>query len=464
MMMRRAGGGDAVVDVVNAEETSGVDLLPPTRPNNACESRSLVDLMHTDALEKSHLYLSGGGGCERLYLPRRGSHPSLDEYLRGIPRVVSRASELTADGRGIGTTAAAAAAAGARCLNVLQGEVAHATSLQADCLVSADATTCHVVALRSSSGAAACSNITSASVVPPLCSLAHIDKDYDSCLEAMVVEHLHYHETKRSAAAIAKVVDDDSFGFFVDEEEYQVPLNDFAAKVNESSAGFLPLPLERRKTRNASLPDLHKELIEMELHMVGGFLDKDGASQRLSTALVERFSDLAAKYESRGLRISLSTAAVSCLNNDDDRGGPVHRGLGMDTRTGRVFAIQDVLPTHLQGPAVEIRSARAAFGHGPSASLSVIHTARSDCLRVEPFSYRADPHLSALLLNFSDAMLLRVASTSPDQESDNFCTNFRRTVSFVSTVPPETVFGHQGRTQPLVYSRSSTCLNEWVVV
>lgn len=482
--------------VIATEKTITTDAVLPIMIS---KTRSCVQLMHNnmnddddDNLEPSSLFLSGsvGDNRERLLLPRRGSLSCpMDEYLSRIPRVVSRARELHASAaadefwgvvpqqqqpRNLEESAESSLL---RCLNVLQGEVAHASSLQADCLVSAEATTCHVVALRSTSSR--CDG--GASV--PLCSLAHIDRVYDSCLEAMVKEHLQHHEKNHSNSKESVV--DESFGFFMDDEEFELPLNDVAGtadKTNNSS--FLPQPPPRQQ-RTASMPEEMMQqppMIEMELHMVGGFLDKEGTSQQLSTSLVERFSDLAEKYRDR-VRISLSTAAISCMNNnnssDDENNndvkgggsGPVNRGLGIDTRTGQVFAVKSALPAHLEGPAVELRSARASFCCEESSEscpssrkkLAVIHDASSEHIRVEPFSYKADPEWN-VLLKVSDQVLLNVTSTSPDQESDAFCSNFRRTLSFVSTVPPETVFGHHsdGLQRPLVYSRSSTNLNEWV--
>jgi Protein N-terminal asparagine amidohydrolase len=394
------------------------------------KSRSCLQLNESEELEPSSLFLSSN---ERLFLPRRGSVSGpIDEYLSRIPRVVSRADELNASATELLLHERVEAS---RCLNVLQGEVAHASTLQADCLVSAEATTCHVVALRSTSG----------STSVPLCSLAHVDQVYDSCLEAMVKEHLQHHENPILAES-----HDEAFGFFMDEDEveYETPLNDN----NDNTSSFIPRPLERR---TASMPAMHGP-IEMELHLAGGFLDKEGTSQQLSTSLVEHFSDLAEKYRGR-LRISLSTAAISCMNHDEDQ-GPVNRGLGIDTRSGQVFAVNSALPAHLEGPAVEIRSARAFCCADAAPTLAVIHDTNSAHIRVEPFAYKADPELN-VLLDVPDDVLLTFTSTSPDQESEHFCTNFRRTLSFVNTVPPETVFGH-GR--PLVYTRSSTNLNEWV--
>jgi hypothetical protein len=302
-----------------------------------------------------------------------------------------------------------------------------------------------------------------------LVSLAHVDKAYDSCLEVMVKEHLHHHD---KATAIEE--GEDEFGFFMEEDEEEleqlVPLNDTSSQqevpLNDvfiepqqqqglSSGSFLPNP-NFEPERGTSMPCL-TEPIEMELHMMGGFLDKDGTSQQLSTLLVERFNYLAEKYKGR-LRMSLSTAAISCMNSTEDS-KPVHRGFGIEIATGEVFPVKSTLPAHLEGPAVDIRSARA-FCEEAGHTLAIIHDTSSEHgqVRVHPFQYKAAEELN-VLLTVPDDVLLSVTSTSPDDESDQFCRNFRRTLSFVNTVPPETTFING---KPLVFSRSANNLNEWI--
>jgi hypothetical protein len=429
-----------------------------------------------DDLEVSNLFL--GGSSERLILPRRGSMTKLDEYLSGIPRVVSRAGEVLAMreadcssllSQQLGdrpqqllSSSLPLPSPRRRCLNVLQGEMAHVSAHQADVVVSAEATTCHVVALRSTK---------SASV--PLVSLAHVDQVYDACLEDMLKEHIEHHADEDKNKNQAQEADDD-FGFFMEEEdEHDEQLLEVSSNTSQS---YLP-GLSGDHHRATSMPNLlhviDQEPIEMELHMVGGYLDKEGASQQLSTALIERFNELAYKYRNK-LKISLSTAAISCMNNENETTTttsndhdsvithrPRSRGLGIDTRTGEVFPVKGILPVHLEGPALEVRSARAFAeeASNTASSLAVIHDKMciDGEIRIQPFRYERRDELD-ILLQVPDDVLLSVTSTSPDQESDRFCTNFRRTLSFVNTVPPETVFENN---LPLVYARSSDNLNQW---
>jgi hypothetical protein len=426
-------------------------------------------------LEPTSLFISGNEGEpeQRLYLPRSGTAPcSLDEYLCSIPRVASRACDLFNNDNNVcnssstdyehnnhntNTTTTALNTTTTRCLNVLQGEVAHASSLQTDVVVSAEATTCHIVALRST---------TSASV--PVVSLAHVDQAYDSCLEAMVQEHIRHHQlhknnsstttTRRADSQVLEEQHSDEYGYFWDDDDEPTEY------------------LEQVKGHPSDDEDDHyHELIEMELHMLGGFLDKDGTSQELSTSLVTTFSYLAKKYRDK-VRISLSTAAISCMNSSSSASttadttttmpaAPKGRGLGIDIRTGKVFSVKTTLPAHLEGPALEVRLARAwaraSIKGEKKAALSVIHDTKSEHghLRIEPFLYEPLETLNALL-QVPDDVLLHYTSTSPECESAQFCGQLRRTLSFLNTVPKENVFGKDCKST-LVYSRSAGNLNEW---
>jgi hypothetical protein len=306
----------------------------------------------------------------------------------------------------------------------LQGEIAHALASQAEVLVSTAATTCHIVAVRSTT-----------TTNEPLVSLAHIDKAaYDSCLDAMLQQHVQHHRTNTSNNG------DEQYGFFWDDDN-----NDN----NEQT--------------------LSGEIIEMEVHMVGGYLDSNGTSQELSTWLLQVFSKLALKYRD-WIHMKISTAAISCMNStsttEHDTTTPVGRGLGIETSSGRVFLVNSPIPTHLQGPAIYLRSARA-FSKTTTTTeqedyLQVIHdSTQNGELVIEPFYYEPFEEME-LLLKLPDEILLQVASTSPECESEEFCTHVRKTLGFIKRVPSCEIFGKLCD-KPLVYKRSKSIhmLNEW---
>ena len=75
---------------------------------------------------------------------------------------------------------------GQRVINICQGEIGHVMAKQADIVVSDRATTCHVVAVRSTAFPRNASNA--------LVSLCHVDKaGYGGCLRDMIVRHRNDH-------------------------------------------------------------------------------------------------------------------------------------------------------------------------------------------------------------------------------------------------------------------------------
>ena len=441
-----------------ADDSPDVTLHKPPHKRSRSGTIHLVraseDEQREEELKPSHLFWRSASQEEpvRLWLPRQGSSLKVDEHLARIPRVVSRAEQLLQEEQDEEEASAASTPREGnlpallhdtphRCLNVLQGEVAHVSADQADIVVSAEATTCHVIALRST-----CNTGDS----PPFCSLAHMDRAYSDCVEGMIQEHLAHHgefHRKRS--------DNSQEGFFMEDDELAVS----PPSSHHRKPSFLPdlrLEEEESVTKEETVPSV----IEMELHIVGGYLDSNGLSQKLSNQIIARFDELALKYEDR-VRMYLSTAAISSLNNCNQNNKPKSRGLGIVTKTGQVFSLKSSLPARLQGPALSIRSARSFATCQSEPTLAVIHdrTCQQGEIRIRPFGYRQRQDLN-VLLQVPDEVLLSVASTSPEHESDEFCTKFRRTLSFVNTVPPESVFG-EAHDRPLVYVRSAGDLNAW---
>lgn len=114
-------------------------------------------------------------------------------------------------------------------------------------------------------------------------------------------------------------------------------------------------------------------------------------------------------------------------------------------------------------------TSRTSSSH--SHELAIIHDHRSQRgeIRIKPFQYQLyqlDGQLIPLL-HIPGQLLLQVTSTSPDHESECFCSDLRRTLSFLNEVPSQDVFGQCG-SQPLDYARSisvgrsnSLCNNQW---
>jgi len=424
-------------------------------------------------LEETALFLPNG--TDKLYLPRNDiSTCSLDEYLGSIPIIAERSQKMALHNHAISERAESEDYSSheedhddeclfwdmeedqevplqdkpsfsgysllhkeleenKRWLNVMQGEVAHATPSQADILASTDATTCHIVALHST-----CENDGE-----PLTSVTHIDrKAYRQCLEEMVVYHIqHFAGTPVLLRENRNIVCDDFWGFEDD-------------SANDHS--FLPLT-HRDSMPSVAGTECSFAKIDMHLHLVGGFLDSEGTSQELSTHLVSVFSEIANKYQD-SIKMTICTALISSMNtcssqsNFDSRrqvAAPKARGLGVDTRTGKVFLVNDPLREGHQGPVPEVRAARLLFD--TSDTLQVIHEADHELsvLKIQPFEFRPLQGAESLL-SLPDSALLKLTSTSPECEhASHFCSTLRRTLSFVQTSTSETVFSRK----PLVFTR-----------
>ena len=425
-------------------------------------------------VERTALHLPSSASPDNpkfLYLPSMRSDSSapsdLNRYLQEHPELVQRAKEVHRSRASLKDLMERADSS--TVLNVLQGEVAHVTSSHAEVLLSSDATTCHVVAVRSTSSSEA-----NGSCPPPLTSLAHIDKCNPSCLEKIVLEHLRYHHQQQTSMQPLHEAnstqhqtsngggDDDDFGFFDAEQEETL-----------QTPGFFPSPGLASPTEvsqfSESSPSSARQMtsqaqqhpkIRMELHIVGGCKDGRGTSERLSQELLQAFCDLSQKY-AHAMETKLQTAVVSGLNACPTSGIPRSRGLGIDTTTGEVFGISESLPKHLEGPAIELRNARL-WARSNKAELSCIHHPNQHTpgeLQIEPFDYQPNPLLNSLL-EVPDVVLKKVVSTSPDYESASFCADIRRTVSFLNTVPSSHAFPSY---QPLRYSRSTGHFNRWEV-
>jgi hypothetical protein len=258
-------------------------------------------------------------------------------------------------------------------LYVAQGEVAHAVPSQCDVIMSDKATTCHILALRS----------TLSNLSTPLSSLTHIDSiAYEEGVRAMVQEHKAFHRISKK--------DSDSYSY---------------------------------------------SKITLDVHIVGGFDDSKGSSRGISNWLITLLASIAAE-EKDSLVITLQTCAISSMN-DDGRNSPIGRGLAMDMKTGETFLAR--CDEQVAGPSIPLRSSRLWSG-SCTPKLHLIHTAYSNTVCIEPFTYAPFKELASLL-KLPDSVLLKYTSTSPDCEEDDFCRCMRSTLKFLRDVPYQRIFG-----------------------
>ena len=166
-----------------------------------------------------------------------------------------------------------------RILYVAQGEIAHAVPSQCDVLVSDKATTCHILAVRSTCPGGS---------TPSLTSLTHVDgTQYEKCIRDMIAEHKLHH-------------------------------------ANSMVCGYC----EEKK-------DDHPGVIEMDVHLMGGFQDDNGASRATSNFLIHLLARIASEQRTL-LRMTLQTCAITSMN-DNGYSCPIGRGMGINLHTGECF-------------------------------------------------------------------------------------------------------------------------------
>jgi len=331
-----------------------------------------------------------------------------------------------------------------RVINVLQGEIAHCTPSQADVLVSDDATTCHIVGLWSryigpEGGQKMNATSNDGSV---LATMTHIDgPGYETSIRDAVNEHVKYHSSHLK--------------------------KENATKECKGNCKYLQT--------------FGTGVIEMSIHIMGGFSDPDDSSIEITSDVLQTFAALANEFSQYStsrtglpnILMTLETCAVTSAN-DDGTGCPLGRGLGMEVATGKIFlaeieeggsihgAVSNGCRVSAEGPSVTLRSARlwasAFHSHARKKGnlLNVIHEPDCDHLCVDPFFF--GPHPGAIgLLQCGDEELLQLTSTSPDVEKPNFVRNVRDSLTFMNSTRSSRVFKHN---QPMKFHRVG--LNGWV--
>mmetsp|Transcript_12377 Transcript_12377/g.19032 ORF Transcript_12377/g.19032 Transcript_12377/m.19032 type:complete len:569 (+) Transcript_12377:110-1816(+) len=345
---------------------------------------------HNIFLRKTNLYVVSSNGANEnesvIILPIGGR---VDEYLINSYAALREANRCFLIKRYRSFTKECSE----RLVYIHQGEVGHTLLNHCDIILSDMATTCHILALRSESNSSM-----------PMTTLTHIDGTfYDDCVHKMIIAHMHYYQKKYS-----------------------------------------------KQKKGCVNSRYDKELLIMDVNIVGGFDDRRSLSAKISTWLLHLLAALAERYKDV-MKIRIKTCAIS-LMNDDGNAKPIGRGMGMDVRTGEVFLAKADLA--VTGPAQQLRMAHVWAGRD---TLSVVKTIASDAICIEPFFYDVFPNLNTYL-KMPDHKMIKRTSTSPDAEEANFCSDVRKTLRFVRELDCARVFG-PGIDHPLIFERVSR--NDW---
>mmetsp|Transcript_28491 Transcript_28491/g.40033 ORF Transcript_28491/g.40033 Transcript_28491/m.40033 type:complete len:469 (-) Transcript_28491:198-1604(-) len=369
--------------------------------------------------------------AQNLYVPTQTSSRSaipIDEHLRTIPEVMESADILLANPpRQFNKQSTE------RVLYVSQGEVAHAVSSQCDVVASDKATTCHILALRSTS---------KTSPNQPLVSLTHLDSDeYESSIRSMVQQHKAHHSNLTPSLIVQQ--EENNCGGYQEEKKQD---DDSFVSAQDASC-----------------------FMEMDIHIMGGFNDEDGSSRQISESTMALLVQVA-KEESHCMKMTLQTCAITSMN-DTGYQCPIGRGLGINIQTGETFLCQ--VSSDVTGPQSTLRSVRlwsSEDNHSPDTqkTLTTIHTSYSNEMVITPFVFKPFKEIDTLL-RLPDEIMIRYTSTSPAVEEDDFCDNVRQTMMFMRSKSYRSIFSGNGTTtmEPLTYRRkidttTGRWMNEWV--
>jgi len=396
-----------------------------------------------------------------ICLPNVENRPKqhLDEYLSShYPQLVSRSKKELLSSSFSSFLGGDDRKNSVKVLNVLQGEIAHATSLQADAVISTDATTCHIVAFRSTTDTTTASlksnrsrasspidkpSTGSSGTAPPLVTVAHVDKV--GCTKSL------YHSVR--------------------------------------------LHLDHHNKQQQEHKE-EKPRILMEIHIVGGFLDSNGVSQAISTFLITLIVEVANHFQHENMHFTLSTVCISSMNtttaltvdgissymlsssefsyphltNKTILLSPIVRGLGICPATGKIYNVNNC-PTFLLGPAIPLRTARlwsSSTSLCGDDTLYLIHSTHnkepsSSTICILPFQYSSHNEWLQSLLQMSDEEILLRTSTSPHCEGDDYCTSIKDAIRFMQHVRCTDLFGPH-LDQPMFYVRNQSESNKWDLI
>mmetsp|Transcript_6224 Transcript_6224/g.9570 ORF Transcript_6224/g.9570 Transcript_6224/m.9570 type:complete len:380 (+) Transcript_6224:73-1212(+) len=195
----------------------------------------------------------------------------------------------------------------------------------------------------------------------------------------------------------------------------------------------------------------------IDIHILGGFNDKEQFSQELSSFILDQLSLIAS--EQNDIQMTLKTCVISSIN-DAGNSYPIGRGMGIHVKTGEIFLAQ--VDNALKGPLPELRAARL-WSNDDKDRLSLIQsTSSKDKFYIQAFLCEAVEQMK-LLLELSDDLLLEYTSTSPEVEEDDFCASTRSSLRFIIDMNCERVFrkASSSNFEPAIFHRVQNT-NQWI--
>jgi len=160
----------------------------------------------------------------------------------------------------------------------------------------------------------------------------------------------------------------------------------------------------------------------LELHLVGGFMDPRGYSERLVVGLLHAF-------HKEPLELDLVFACVGDMNTTVRSGlaWPIIYGIGINVKTGEIFPA--TFPD--KGPDMALRSTRQLTGN---VHLMDLYDCTLGLLRVGPIHYPPSRGIE-LWLQQADEFLVSQLSFAPEAELPNFAMKTRSAMKHIRDHP-----------------------------
>ncbi|EDO38510.1 predicted protein [Nematostella vectensis] len=151
----------------------------------------------------------------------------------------------------------------------------------------------------------------------------------------------------------------------------------------------------------------HPNLVRIDVHIAGGFLDKRGISQQITRELLGILLDQKSAFH-------LQTAAVTDLN-DSVRDGvhyPIVYGIAVDVRSGRIFnaSFPDKRPDSI------LRHARNFTGN---KRVEEIYNSKDQELRIRPFHHQHPMNNAAFFATAPREIILKVLERLSGDNGDS---------------------------------------------
>jgi len=179
---------------------------------------------------------------------------------------------------------------------------------------------------------------------------------------------------------------------------------------------------------------------EVKLHLVGGFLDDERTSQKLSMGILKSFVEVCDENQ---LNVKLDsyvcTGLNTCSKNVTTKNPPGIRNVttassrnvacpcvyGVAVHKGEIHpaSFSDVT----KGPLQDLRGAYSLYGSG---NMLNIYNTESKQIEIGPFKMQQVNYVTYLLQQ-TDEWILRNMSTSPEVEPDNFVHHIRASLQFI---------------------------------